>query len=81
VKIAQQAVASAVPGFDVISLGEDRHAVEKSHARGDRRREGDELLHLQLLDLALLSQADVLAGVFGSTFVKTALQVRDRGYL
>ena len=43
-------------GFDVLSLGEDRRAVEKSHARGERRREKDELLHLQLLDLGLLSQ-------------------------
>ena len=96
----------------MLALGEDRKRVEKSHARGDRRREGDELLHLQhaaanrtdgpllasaaatcrsrpraadgnlappaaassrawdraaggrLLDLALLSQADVIAGVF-----------------
>ena len=38
-------------------------------------QEGDELLHLQLLDLALLSRADVIAGVFGSTFVKSALQL------
>ena len=53
-------------GFEVIALGEDRTRVEKSHARGDRRREQDEMLHLQLLDLALLSQADVLAGVFGA---------------
>lgn len=39
------------------------------------------MLHLQLLDLALLSQADIIAGVFGSTFVKTALQLgRARTY-
>ena len=44
-------------GFDVLALREDRNAVEKSHARGDRRKEKDEMLHLQLLDLALLSQA------------------------
>ena len=44
-------------------------------------RERDEMLHLQLLDLALLSQADIIAGVFGSTFVKTALQLgRARTY-
>ena len=73
--IATQAVSKPVDGFEVLALGEDRKKVEKSHAKGDRRREGDELLHLQLLDLALLSQTDVLAGVFGSTFVKTALQL------
>ena len=73
--IAAEAVRTPLEGFDVIALGEDRMQVEKSHARGERRREGDELLHLQLLDLALLSQTDVLAGVFGSTFVKTALQL------
>ena len=69
------AVAAKIDGFDVLALAEDRRVVEKSHAQGDRRREKDELLHLQLLDLALLSQADVIAGVFGSTFVKTALQL------
>ena len=80
--IAEQAVAAPSAGFDVLALGEDRKRVEKSHARGDRRRERDELLHLQLLDLALLSQADVLAGVFGSTFVKSALQLgRSRAYI
>ena len=73
--IAAEAVARRIDGFDVLALGEDRRRVEKSHAAGDRRREGDEMLHLQLLDLALLSQADVIAGVFGSTFVKTALQL------
>ena len=77
--IASQAVRTAVEGFDVVALGEDRTRVEKSHARGDRRKEGDEMLHLQLLDLALLSQADILAGVFGSTFVKTALQLGRAG--
>jgi hypothetical protein len=54
--IAEQAVRDKVEGFDVLTLREDRRVVEKSHARGDRRREKDELLHLQLLDLALLSQ-------------------------
>ena len=73
--IAAQATAEAVEGFDVLALQEDRRAIEKSHSRNERRREGDELLHLQLLDLALLSQADVVAGVFGSTFVKSALQL------
>ena len=89
-------------------LKEDRGAVQRSHARGERRKEADELLHLQLLarplrgsnrpsvagsrvlcdvltpsgfvpasaqDLALLAQADVLGGVFASTFVKSALQL------
>ena len=73
--IAAQAVARRSDGFDILALGENRLAVEKSHAKGDRRREKDELLHLQLLDLAFLSQSDVIAGVFGSTFVKTALQL------
>lgn len=80
--IAAQAVATKYEGFDVLALAEDRKVVEKSHAKGERRRESDRLLHLQLLDLALLSQADVVAGVFGSTFVKTALQLgRARAYL
>ena len=89
-------------------LREDRGAVQRSHAKGERRKEADELLHLQLLarplrgsnrpraagsrvlcdvltplgfvpssaqDLALLAQADVLGGVFASTFVKSALQL------
>jgi hypothetical protein len=51
--IAAQAVKASIDGFTVVALGEDRTKVEKSHARGDRRREGDEMLHLQLLDLAL----------------------------
>ena len=74
-EIAAQATAAPVDGFDVLTLREDRAAVQASHSRGERRREADELLHLQLLDLALLSQADVLAGVFASTFVKSALQL------
>ena len=96
--------------------------MQESHRKSERRREGDEMLHLQLLDLALLSQArgrrdcaeitprlrrgcaevaprarsraeadeprlaadsqprvrsqaDLLAGVFASTFVKMALQL------
>uniref|UniRef100_A0A7S2DYK5 Uncharacterized protein n=1 Tax=Haptolina brevifila TaxID=156173 RepID=A0A7S2DYK5_9EUKA len=73
--IAAQAVARRVEGFEVLALQENRHAVEKSHAKGERRKEPDDLLHLQLLDLALLSQCDVIAGVFGSTFVKIALQL------
>ena len=73
--IARQATAQSAGGFDVLALGEDRRRVEKSHAQGERRAEPDEMLHLQLLDLALLSQSDILAGVFGSTFVKTALQL------
>ncbi|EOD30666.1 hypothetical protein EMIHUDRAFT_456524 [Emiliania huxleyi CCMP1516] len=56
-------------------LREDRAAIDKSHRKNERRREGDEMLHLQLLDLALLSQADVLAGSFASTFIKVALQL------
>ena len=99
---------SDVAGFDVLMLREDRGAVQRSHAKGERRKEADELLHLQLLarplrgsnrpraagsrvlcdvltplgfvpssaqDLALLAQADVLGGVFASTFVKSALQL------
>ena len=31
--------------------------MQESHRKSERRREGDEMLHLQLLDLALLSQA------------------------
>lgn len=69
--IANQALAAPPDGFVVATLREDRRAVQASHGR----REGDDMLHLQLLDLALLSQADVLAGVFGSTFIKTALQL------
>tara|TARA_B110001469_G_scaffold23596_1_gene24273 strand:+ start:58 stop:180 length:123 start_codon:yes stop_codon:yes gene_type:complete len=38
-------------------LREDRASVSRSHMLGERRREADELLHLQLLDLGLLSQA------------------------
>ena len=92
----------------MLMLREDRGAVQRSHAKGERRKEADELLHLQLLarplrgsnrpraagsrvlcdvltpsgfvpssaqDLALLAQADVLGGVFASTFVKSALQL------
>ena len=50
-------MATPLEGFDVLMLAEDRAAVSRSHMRGERRREADELLHLQLLDLALLSQA------------------------
>ena len=74
-EVAEAATKTPTPGFSVLVLREDRKAVSGSHLRGERRREGDDLLHLQLLDLALLSQADVLAGVFASTFVKTALQL------
>ena len=57
-------------------------AVERSHMQGLRRHEGNELLHLQLLDIGLLSQTDVLAGVFASTFVKSALQLgHSRAYI
>ena len=41
----------------MLMLREDRAAVSSSHMQGERRREADEVLHLQLLDLALLSQA------------------------
>ena len=50
-------MAAPLEGFDVLMLREDRAALSRSHMRGERRREADELLHLQLLDLALLSQA------------------------
>ena len=50
-------MAAPLEGFDVMMLREDRAAVSRSHMQGERRREADELLHLQLLDLALLSQA------------------------
>ena len=50
-------MAAPLEGFDVLMLREDRAAVSRSHMQGERRREADELLHLQLLDLALLSQA------------------------
>ena len=50
-------MAAPLEGFDVLMLREDRVALSRSHMRGERRREADELLHLQLLDLALLSQA------------------------
>ena len=46
--IAAQAVRMPAAGFEVLALGEDRRRVEKSHAGGDRRREGDEMLHLQV---------------------------------
>ena len=69
--IANQALAQPPESFVVATLRENRRQVQQSHGK----REGDDMLHLQLLDLALLSQTDVLAGVFGSTFVKTALQL------
>ena len=50
-------MAARREGFDVLMLREDRAEVSRSHMRGERRREADELLHLQLLDLGLLSQA------------------------
>ncbi|KAL3902249.1 MAG: hypothetical protein SGPRY_012145 [Prymnesium sp.] len=78
-KVAEEAVGAESEGFEVVALKEDRATIESSHSRSERRREGDELLHLQLLDLGLLSQADVLAGVFGSTFVKSALQLGNAG--
>ena len=53
----------------------DRSQLSCSQWSGCATAQGDEIFHLQLLDLALLSQADVVAGVFGSTFVKTALQL------
>ena len=56
-QIAAEAMATPLEGFDVLMLAEDRAAVSRSHMRGEARREADELLHLQLLDLALLSQA------------------------
>ena len=37
---------------------EDRSKVSQSHGKGFGRREEDEMLHLQLLDLALLSQVE-----------------------
>ena len=80
--VAKEAVAAGAAGFDVLALAQDRTAVERSHLLGIRRHEGDELLHLQLLDLGLLSQADLLAGVFASTFVKSALQLgHARAYI
>lgn len=71
VTIAQQALEHPPTGFLVATLREDRKKVQKSHGK----REGDDMLHLQLLDLALLSQTEILAGVFGSTFIKAALQL------
>ena len=55
--IAREAVREGAAGFDVVALAQDRAAVERSHLQGLRRHERDELLHLQLLDIALLSQA------------------------
>ncbi len=74
-KMAQRAIKQPTRGFDVLQLLFDRHDLQRSHSRGDGRREGDELFHLQLLDLALLSQVDVLVGAFASTFVKAAFQL------
>jgi len=71
--VAAEALRSAPEGFVVAALHEDRKVVEASHHA--QAQEGDKMLHLQLLDLALLSQADVLVGVLGSTFIKTALQL------
>jgi len=56
-QIASEAMAARREGFDVLMLREDRAEVARSHMRGERRREADELLHLQLLDLGLLAQA------------------------
>ncbi|KAL1528889.1 hypothetical protein AB1Y20_010212 [Prymnesium parvum] len=72
---ASEAMRAGGEGYDILTLRVDRERIQRSHARSERRKEGDDLLHLQLLDLALLAQADVLAGVFASTFVKSALQL------
>ncbi|KAL1527864.1 hypothetical protein AB1Y20_009240 [Prymnesium parvum] len=61
--------------FNVLTLSIDRSALACSQWSGCKTAQDDELFHLQLLDIALLSQADLVAGVFGSTFVKTALQL------
>ena len=57
---------------------QDRDKLMETHGYG--RLEDDALFHLQLLDLALLSQADVVAGAFGSTFIKTALQAHPHAH-
>ena len=51
------ALSLSVHRSQVATLREDRRQVQRSHGR----REGDAMLHLQLLDLALLSQAASLA--------------------
>lgn len=58
--IAREALREGAAGFVVLTLAQDRDAVERSHLKGLRRAEGNELLHWQLLDLALLSQAEVV---------------------
>ena len=40
--IAGEALAKPTEGFDVVALKEDRNAIEKSHSKNERRREGDE---------------------------------------